>query len=213
MNVENGGRRLLARGRIKAIIGEDGVEVLEIGGKRFEGFDGYVPVPLRDLRYVRVGDIPEGVLIEPVEAVEGNTVYLASLGTRLPFELHYWHGGVNVELALWPGDWDEYVSPKAYMEGLSYVLGVLEEWGFIEDLDDEYTGDMYHLSFNMPLPGSITLLKSLRMVKRFIREVEEAATQIAVNLALLEIRKRAGRSYSIEELLERLDEILGRYGV
>lgn len=205
-------KRLLANGRIKAIVGEDGVEILEIGGKRFEGFDNYVPVPIRDLRYVRIGEIPEGVYIEPVEAVEGNTVYLASLGTKFPFELRYWSRGVDVELNMWPGDWEEYVSLHAYMEGLASVLALMEKWGFIEGLEEEYTGEMYRIYFSMPLPGDITLLKGISLMKRMLREVESAAKQIAYALALSEITEDAG-NYDPDEFLEKLDAILGRYGV
>ncbi len=210
--MEDGGKRLLANGRIKAIIGEDGVEILEIGGEVFEGFDSYVPVPLKHLRNVRVGEIPEGVYIEPVEAVEGNTVYMASLGTSFPFEVRYWSGGAEVELNVWPGDWDEYVSLHAYMEGFTRVLRLMEEWGFIEELEEDFSGDMYHLSFELPLPGDMTLLRGLSMIKRLLREVEEAARRIAYSLALEEIRRGSGE-YDPDALLERLDGIMGRYGV
>lgn len=209
-------KRLVAKGKIRALISEEGsVEWLEIGDKLFEGFEDFVPVPKEDLRYVRIGEIPRGVLIEPVEKVENNTVYVTRIGERFFFDAKFGREGVYLELNEWISDWDSYIGLAAYIDALKFVLDLFDKWGFIDNPMIDFAGDMYSVSFFIPLPEEITILKSLKFVKRLVREIERAAEFIAVLLVLEEvndvIEKR--KNFDLEELVDKINSLYERYGL
>ncbi len=209
-------KRLVAKGKIRALISEDGsVEWLEIGDKLFEGFEDFVPIPRKDLRYVRIGEIPQGVLIEPVERVENNTVYMTKIGKKFFFDAKFGRDGVYLELDEWISDWDSYIGLAAYIDALEFVLDIFDKWGFIDNPMIDFAGDMYSVSFFVPLPEEITILKSLKFVKKLIREIERTVEFIAVLLVLEEVNNviEKRKQFDLDELINRINNLYERYGL
>lgn len=208
-------KRLVARGKIRALINEDGsVEWLEIGDKLFEGFEDFVPIPREDLRYVRIGEIPRGVLIEPVERVENNTVYVTRIGEKFFFDARFGHEGVYLETDEWISDWDGYIGLAAYIDALEFVLDLFDKWGFIDKPLIDFAGDMYSVSFFIPLPEEATILKSLSFVKRLVREIEHAVEFIAMVFVIEEVNDlvRRRKKFDLNKLADKINSLYERYG-
>lgn len=194
--------RLIAGKRVKALFSESGeLEYIEVDGSIFEGLGDFAPVPLWRLRRLRLGDIPEEVLIQPVEGVERNVVYSIGLGKRASFEVKVGRGFAILEMGEWPQDWEGAIGFFAYVNSLIDLLRELERMNVISDLDAEFTDELFTLSFTLPLGERLTILKALNLMKRFVRMLEQEAEYRAAKLALREAKSilnqrknRGGRS-------------------
>ena len=195
--------KLVAGKRVKALFSETGeLAYLEIDGSIFEGVGDFAPVPLWRLRRLKLGEIPEQVLIQPVEAIDGNVVYALNLGRRASFEVKFGKGFAVVEYSEWPQDWESGIGFYPFFSSLAAILENLEEMNLVRDLYADFTDELFTISFTLPLSPDLTVLKALKLLRRFISELEEEAEYRAALIALREARsvvarrkRRAGKSF------------------
>ncbi|MGC9107738.1 MAG: hypothetical protein ACP5IE_06080 [Infirmifilum sp.] len=195
--------RLVSKGRIKALFSEEGdILYLDIDGSIYEGIGDTVPVPIWRLRRLRLKDIPNEVFIEPVERIQENIVYTLRYSPTLFFDVKVSNSVVLIELNEWAQTWESYIGFYAYMEALSTTLEEAEEAGFVRDLYEEFSDDAYTVSFIIDIPGEMTVLKALKVVKRILAEIERVARYRAAVLAYREARKiiKRSRGYGSEDM-------------
>jgi len=209
--------KLVASGKIKALFSEEGdVLYLDIDGSVYEGAGDTVPVPLWRLRRLRLKEIPPGVYIEPVERIQENIVYTLRYSSRLFFDVKIGKGHARVELNEWPQTWESYIGFYAYMEALSTVLEEAEDAGYISELYVDFAEDSLYVSFNIDLPEEATILRAIEVVRKVLLQIEREAEYQAALLALREakrILRRSRRSRGVTGILERLEDIYGKYNL
>ncbi|MEM0494046.1 MAG: hypothetical protein QXU72_02120 [Thermofilum sp.] len=189
--------RLVAGKRVKAFFSESGeLEYLEVDGNVFEGVGDFAPVPLWRLRRLKLGEIPEEVLIQPVEGVERNIIYSIGLGKRASFEVKVGKGFAILEMNEWPQDWEGAIGFFTYVNSLADLLRELERMNVVHDLEAELADELFTLSFTLRLSENLTVLNALRILKRFIRVLEEEAEYRAAEQALKEARRILKRRQS-----------------
>lgn len=179
---------------MKALFSDTGeLAYLEIDGSVFEGVGNFAPVPLWRLRRLKLGDIPDQVLIQPVEAINGNIVYALNLGRRASFEVKLGRGFAVVEYSEWPQDWESGIGFYPFFSSLATILGRLEEMNLVRDLYADFTDELFTLSFTIQLNPDLTVLKALKLLKRFIAALEREAEYRAALIALREARRVVAR--------------------
>lgn len=186
--------RLVFGRRVKAFFSESGeLEYVEVDGNVFEGLGDFAPVPFWRLRRLRLGDIPEEVLIQPVEGLDGNIIYGIGLGKRASFEVKVGKGLAILEMSEWPQDWEGAIGFFTYMNSLASILQELERMNVVHNLNVEFTDKLFMLSFSLRLSENLTVLNALKIIKRFIRVLEEEAEYRAAEQALREARRVLSR--------------------
>lgn len=197
--------------RIKAFFTREGdVLYLDLDGETYSGVGDFVPIPVGKLRGLRLEEIPEGVSIEPVEYMEKNIFYILRMGSLFTYEVKVNRGGVEVSVDEWFSEWRSYIGIEAYQEALLSVLKELMDSGFVSYVDLESGEEMLYVSFVVPLPGSLTVFKALKVVRRLVRELELEVTRRASILALREAKRKLRRiaERGLEEsFLERVSRI------
>jgi len=209
--------KLVAGKRVKALFSETGeLAYLEIDGSVFEGLGDFAPVPLWRLRRLKLGEIPDQVLIQPVEAIDGNVVYALNLGRRASFEVKLGRGFAVVEYSEWPQDWESGIGFYPFFSSLVTILENLEEVNLVRDLYADFTDELFTISFTLPLGPNLTVLKALKLLKRFISELEGEAEYRAALIALREARsivarRRRSARKNLESRLSRIFEGVGEH--
>lgn len=182
--------RLIAGKKVKALFSESGeLAYVEVDGSVFEGVGDFAPVPVWRLRRLRLGEIPDGVLIQPVEGIDGNVIYSIGLGRRASFEAKIGKGYAVLEMSEWPQDWDRAIGFYAYLNSMVGLLEDLERMNAIQDLEVDFTDELFTVSFTIRLGEELTVLKALKIVKRFISTLEQEAEYRAAGLALREAKR------------------------
>ncbi len=176
--------KLVAKGRFKVLFDEYGdIERLEIDGEVYEGFGFYVPIPYGKVADVRLGEIPEGVLLEPAEKVEETTVYPLSYGGLFFYEVHYGNGYAYVNVTERRKFWEGYIGLDAYAKALEEVLDVLAREGIIEgEPYTEWDGDYYNCQFIVPLDPDLTIGEAVEVMRSFLEALDEAVRRVTAEI-------------------------------
>jgi len=209
--------KLVAGKRVKALFSETGeLAYLEIDGSIFEGVGDFAPVPLWRLRRLKLGEIPDQVLIQPVEAIDGNVVIALNLGRRASFEVKFGRGFAVIEYSEWPQDWESGIGLYPFFSSLVSILESFEEMNLVRDLHADFADELFTISFVLPLSPDLTVLKALKLLKRFIAELEGEAEYRAALIVLREAksvvaRRRRGAGRSFKSRLSRIFEEMGGY--
>lgn len=209
--------KLVAKGKIKALFSDEGeVLYLDIDGSIYEGVGDTVPVPLWRLRRLRLGDIPPNVFIEPVEKIQENIVYSLRYSSRLFFNVRMSNKTLKIELNDWAQTWESFIGFYAYIEALTSTLEEAEEAGFIKDLYEDFSDDSFYVSFNIEIPEDFTVLKTVKLARRLLQQIEREVEYRAALLAYREskrILRRLKRNGRREGIINSLDRIYGRYNL
>ncbi|MCS7105430.1 MAG: hypothetical protein NZ954_07725 [Thermofilaceae archaeon] len=183
--------RLVAGGRIKALFSEEGELIcLELDGKRYEGVGDSAPIPLSQLKNLKLGEIPEDVFIEPVKSIEGNVVYGLELGELFSYTTRFSRNLAEVEVFSWTAEWDDVVGPRAYLRALTSIVKELEKAGLVESHYVEKEEKWFTLTFLLKVPEGLTVPRAVKLIKKIAQEVEAEVEYRATRLALKELRKR-----------------------
>jgi hypothetical protein len=203
--------RFVASGKVKAFLSESGeVLYVDINGELYEGVGDFVPVPIADLRKVRLNQIPEEVFIEPVAYIDKNIVYMLRFGNILTYEVKFGRSSALVNVEEWAADWKSYIGLEAMKDALSSTLRELLSKGFISFVDMEDEDDMMYVSFEIPLPETMTIRNAVKTVRKILREIEKEATIRASLLAIKEARRnieKRSRKRDEGSLVERVSRI------
>lgn len=181
--------KLIASGKVKAFLSEDGeILYVDINGELFEGVGDFVPVPVASLRNVKLSQIPEEVLIEPVACVDKNVLYMLRFGNLFTYEVKFGKEIAVVDVEEWAADWKSYIGLEALKDALSSILEELLDRGFLSFVGFEDDDDMLYVSFAIPLPGAMTIRNAVRVVRKILREIEREAIVKASVLAIREAK-------------------------
>jgi hypothetical protein len=195
--------RFVASGKVKAFLSESGeVLYVDINGELYEGVGDFVPVPIADLRKIRLNQIPEEVFIEPVAYIDKNIVYMLRFGNILTYEVKFGRSSALVNVEEWAADWKSYIGLEAMKDALSSTLRELLSKGFISFVDVEDEDDMMYVSFEIPLPETMTIRNAVK--------TEKEATIRASLLAIKEARRnieKSSRKRDEGSLVERVSRI------
>jgi len=207
-------KHILSYGRFRVLFNEYGeIEKLEFKGRVFEGDGDVVHIPLRFLYRVKLGEIPEGVFIEPVLDVKDRIIYTLSYGDIFSYEVLIGRGLSIIDITDRRKYWSRPISLDIYVSALDYVMAKLERQGFVtrhayvsfEDLEEDefklddlyWDDDYFSMSFEYKLPLDTTVIKAVKFAKKLIGIVEEYVEYRA--------RRKVSRYlYRSKEITERI---------
>lgn len=202
--------RLISSSRIKALFSEEGdLLYLELDGKTYEGLGYFAPIPVFELKGLKLSEIPEDVYIEPVKRIKDGVIQGLSLGEVFSYSVRLSKGVAEVEVLGWTTEWDKAISAVAYYKALVSAVRELANAGIVNGYDVEAEDKWFSLSFSLRIPEDLTVHKTLSLIRKIAWELEAEVEYRAALLAFKEAKKRLASLWKPEEKVsERVKKLL-----
>ncbi|MEM1509226.1 MAG: hypothetical protein QXY49_04245 [Thermofilaceae archaeon] len=202
--------RLISSNRIKALFSEEGdLLYLELDGKTYEGLGYFAPIPVFELKGLKLSEIPEDVYIEPVKRIKDGVIQGLSLGEVFSYSVRLSKGIAEIEVLGWTTEWDRAISAIAYYKALVSVVRELTNADIVNGYDVETEDKWFSLSFSLRIPDDLTVHKTLALIKKIAWEIEAEVEYRAALLAFKEAKRRLASLWKPEEKVsERVKKLL-----
>lgn len=178
--------KIVWSGRFKVLYNEYGeVERVELDGEVYEGSGWSVSVPFSRVAEVRLAELPEDLLIEPVEKIEDGMIYSLGYGELFTYDVYFGRGFAFVVASARRKFWEDFLGLDAYAEGLKEVLYRLRDEGLVcEEICCGWDNDYFDCSFKFLMSLFLTIERAVEVVRKALSALEAAAAGRALEIAL-----------------------------
>jgi len=155
---------------------EDAVVGIRLAGKNFfcDDESGEIAIEKKFLFGFKLSDIPESILIKPVEAVEGDVIHVDNNVAISLFDDN--SACALVEVMLRRKSWDGEIGLSPYVTSLRQAIN---ERDGVAETDFEDDGDYVFLRYEVEIAEDMEIQAAIHMVDTVIAAIEHRAEELA----------------------------------